>query len=628
MRRRNHHQQQPQPHEPSPLSSTATTIQDRESLVTAKNHNTTTMDTATTNSGTTTVTGITRPMEVATSFDAAESTGKPFTLLPRNYKQRRQLLVLVGGIFCLTVFLVHSSKGIAADPAMTAMIQAGRQLSVTTWNIAAINNNPFEYWITYKENPAYEQLMIDIEKFLENPGDKDVLVNEVFTETMFTELDHRMTQSSKWNSVRSYWEQDFSKRKIISGFLKDPVLGSKRLASMPDRITNTINIRGGQQVFRPTVINMYEGDLSTLQLWWTAWEQFMFNDPVQITTKPQRPYELLQPIKKAKYPDITEQEEKDSLPLQTMCCAIFDAILVHMMNTVTTSPDVWQDLKKTMVDNLNKQKVPHTLQILEQSYGAVDIITLQEVSSSFIDQARNSKYLGTTYHVIAPADLDAVRDQNSVILLNKAMFPEGYGREITDLVHAAFPPKEDVPVGKGDILAITATNKYGLDLVVASFHGDTNGLATKPVLDATVTAMQKNNNSLQKHRLVFGMDANTYEHAEPQKQQDVLDFAQDIVAHGLTSCWGAVPNPANYTTYNARTYLQPQLNKACKSTEKREKGDVNPKDFIIFPPKDFKVIQTWKDNTGHKTYIEDMAFPTLEFPSDHGLLSTILEPIQ
>ena len=97
---------------------------------------------------------------------------------------------------------------------------------------------------------------------------------------------------------------------------------------------------------------------------------------------------------------------------------------------------------------------------------------------------------------------------------------------------------------------------------------------------------------------------------------------------GLTSCWGDVPNPKNYTTYNARTYLQPQLNKACKSTEKRKKGDVNPKDFILFPKSDFKVVQTWKDNTGEKKYIEDMAFPTLEFPSDHGILATVIEPIK
>ena len=516
-----------------------------------------------------------------------------------------------------------------ATTAMSAMVAAGRKMSVTTWNIAAINNNPFEYWITYKENPEYEKLMINIENFLENPGDKDIPVEQVFTEQMFSELDKRMVGVG-WKSVRSYWEEDFKNRKIVSGFLKDPLLGSKRLASMPDRITNTINVKGKEgQVFRPTVINMYAGDLSTMDMWWKAWEKFMFDDKLKTTGKngveKKIPYQMLQKIKKSKYPDITEQEEADSLPLQTMCGAIFDAILVHMMNTVTTKPSVWQDLKHTMVENLNKKKVPHTLEILQTSYGDTDIITLQEVSSSFIDMARSSK-LGKTYHIVAPTDLDPNRDQNSVIFLKKELFPKGPAKEITNLVQEAFPKGKDVPVAKGDILAITTTNKYGLKMVVASFHGDTNGLATKPVVEATVKAMQTEE-SLANHKLVFGMDANTYENAKPGKQQDVLEFAEDYVAHGLTSCWGDTPNPSNYTTYNARTYLQPQLNKACKSTEKRQKGDVNPKDFILFPKGDFAVERTWKDNTGRKEYIEDMAFPTLEFPSDHGLLSTILDPM-
>ena len=397
---------------------------------------------------------------------------------------------------------------------------------------------------------------------------------------------------------------------------------------MPDRITNTINVDGSpDQVFRPTVINMYDGDLSDQDKWWSAWEKFMFDDQLRIKGKSgvesKIPYQLLQPIKKAKYPDITEQEEKDSLPLQTMCGAIFDAILVHMMNTVSDPKD-WQGLKKTMVENLNKQKVPHTLAILENTYSDSDIITLQEVSSSFIDQARSSK-LGQTFHIISPKELDAVRDQNSVIFLNKKSFPDGKSKEISSLVESSFPKDAAVPVAKGDILAITTTSSDGIPFVVASFHGDTNGLATKPVLDATVKAMGSDR-QLAAHRLVFGMDANTYEHATPGKQQDVLDFAKNIVSHGLTSCWGDVPNPSNYTTYNARTYLQPQLNKACKSTQKREKGDVNPKDFIIFPKQDFNIIHTFKDNTGRKEYIENMAFPTLEFPSDHGILATILEP--
>ena len=274
-----------------------------------------------------------------------------------------------------------------------------------------------------------------------------------------------------------------------------------------------------------------------------------------------------------------------------MCGAIFDAILVHMMNTVE-KPEVWQPLKSTMVESLNKQKVPHTMEILEKVYIDSDIITLQEVSSSFIDQARDSA-IGKKFRIVAPSALDSVRDQNSVICLNRETFPKGSSGEITALVENSFPEGVDVPVAKGDILAITATNADGVPFVIASFHGDTNGLATKPVLDAIVKTMTSNP-TLVSHRLIFGLDANTYEHATPGKQEDVLDFGKRYVSHSLTSCWGDVPNPKNYTTYNARTYLQPQLNKACKQDEKREKGDVNPKDFILFGKKDFEVVQTWK----------------------------------
>jgi hypothetical protein len=506
----------------------------------------------------------------------------------------------------------------------------GRRIQIATWNIAAINNNPFEYWITYKENPAYEELMVKVEQFLEAPGDKDVLVPEVFTNQMFEELDKRLTETAGWKSVRSYWDNDFSKRRIIEGFMKDPLLGSKRLASMPDRVTNTINTEDGLTVFRPTVINMYEDDLSTQAIWWKNWEKFMFATPLKIKDGKtgevgnKVPYALLQPIKKSKYPEITVEEEADSLPLQTMCGAIFDAILVHMMNTVS-KPDVWQPLKRTMVENLNRKKIPHTLEILERKYIESDIITLQEVSSLFIDKARSGP-LGRKFHIIAPADMDTVRDQNSVVCLKRATFPKGASyTEVTKKVTAAFPAGVAVPVAGGDILAIATESAAGEKFVIASFHGDTNGLATKPVTDAIVKAMAADSR-LSDHKLIFGLDANTYEHATPGKQQDVLDYGRNFVSHGLTSCWGETINPANYTTYNARTYLQPQLNKACRQSEKREKGDVNPKDFILFPKNDFTVVHTWKDNTGERKYIEDMAFPTLAFPSDHGILATVIEP--
>jgi hypothetical protein len=449
----------------------------------------------------------------------------------------------------------------SANKGLAMMKSLGRRLAISSWNIAAINNNPWEYWISYPEEPEYDQLMKKIEDFILQPGDKDLPVSQVFTEDMFIQLESRMTGVG-WKSVRSYWEKDFRDRKIVSSFLKvrtdapfsfisqifsltnpfarqDPLLGSKRLASMPDRITNTINVDGGQ-VYRPTVINMYEGDLSSMDKWWAAWESFMFDTPLGLPGKEgieeKIPYQLLQMIKKSKYPDITEEEEADSLPLQTMCGAIFDSILVHMMNTVATSPQAWQSLKSTMVENLNKKKNPHTIEILERSYSDSDIITLQEVAYSFIDQIRASK-LGQKFHIVAPMNIDSVRDQNSVIALNRETFPHGPGIEISSLVEKSFPVDEDVPVATGDILAITAETKHGVPLVIASFHGDTNGLATKPVLTAVLKAMVSDS-KLAGHRLIFGMDANTYENAKPGKQQDVLDFGKHFVAQGVSTTMG------------------------------------------------------------------------------------------
>ena len=125
-------------------------------------------------------------------------------------------------------------------------------------------------------------------------------------------------------------------------------------------------------------------------------------------------------------------------------------------------------------------------------------------------------------------------------------------------------------------------------------------------------------------QLLFGLDANTYTLGS-SKLQGVDGFAEAFRAKGYSSCWGDAPDPKSATTFNARTYLQPQLQKAAKSDEKVSKGDMNPKDFILFKKGAFEVLAAHKDNTGQRTYIEGMVFPTLKFPSDHGIVSTTLK---
>jgi len=542
-----------------------------------------------------------------------------------------KILTILCATICYASFLRHTGGAgkffqyPITDPMLLAKSISPRMLSITTWNIAAINNNPFEYWITFDNNPHYEPLMKKIENFIENPGTSDVTVKELFTEKMFSELVKKMN-ISETTGLNTYWNEKIKNRRIVSGFLQDSELGNKRLISMLDRYTNTINVANlDEPVYRPTVINMYEGNLRNIEEWWIYWKEFMFDNSILIQTTSgivtKTPYEMLHPIVKSKYPAITEEEENLSLPLQTLCGAIFDSILVHILNTVS-SPEIWQPLKQSIVNILNKNKVSHTLNIIDKIYGNSDIITLQEVSLSFIKHAKNSP-LGQRYWISTPTSMDVIRDQNSVIMLHRSKFPLGPIMEINKKIYEEFT-QTNVPIVDGDIHAITAIDNNRIPYVIASFHGDTNGLATIPVNDALSKLMQ-NDIRFKHHRFIFGLDANTYKHGIPDKKQDVMEWGISYKQNGLTSCWGDIPQKNNYTTYNARTYLQPQLNKACKESEKKQKGDINPKDYILFQKGMFKIIKTWKDNTGERRFIEDIFFPTLKFPSDHAILATILQ---
>eukprot|EP00291_Cryptomonas_curvata_P018726 CAMPEP_0172166346 /NCGR_PEP_ID=MMETSP1050-20130122/8929_1 /TAXON_ID=233186 /ORGANISM="Cryptomonas curvata, Strain CCAP979/52" /LENGTH=87 /DNA_ID=CAMNT_0012836943 /DNA_START=478 /DNA_END=737 /DNA_ORIENTATION=- len=61
------------------------------------------------------------------------------------------------------------------------------EIHVTTWNIAAVNNNPFEYWV-YHHDPNYNKLMADVQAVMDSPGEHDLEVGSILTDAMFCEL--------------------------------------------------------------------------------------------------------------------------------------------------------------------------------------------------------------------------------------------------------------------------------------------------------------------------------------------------------------------------------------------------------------------------------------------------------
>ena len=492
------------------------------------------------------------------------------------------------------------------EPATTTTT-AEKALTVATWNIAAINNNPFEYWI-HSEDESYNKLMADVQAFISEPGDKDVRVKEVFTDAMWDELKEKM-KGAGWagvDDVDDLWQDDYRRRKIVSGFLKDAELGSKRLASMPDRVTNTIRSVDGKKM-RPTVINCYEQEFSSLQDWWTQWKTFIFE--TEVNGKPV--YGLLQPIKRSKYPAITMAEEAVSLPLQTLAGAIFDAILVHMMQDVAS--DTWQPLRTQLCEALNRKKDSRTLDILDQKYSDADIVFVQEAASSFVEAAK-AHALGERYSIIAPASLDPKRDQNSLVLVKK-----GFGSfEEIDVLSSL----SDAPVAAGDLLVVQ-NDEY----VLASFHGDTNGLATIPITDAVL-------GKVGDKTLIFGWTPTpTRRSATATRTRKSTRPTSSRRGWPRSAVIPKDMDPKLYTTFNARTYLQPQLNKAVSYEERFTNVNVdrNPKDFVLFSTS-LELVSTSRDNTaktssssGEPKYDNEKMFPTLKFPSDHAITKVVLK---
>ncbi|GHP04907.1 hypothetical protein PPROV_000365900 [Pycnococcus provasolii] len=549
-----------------------------------------------------------------------------------------------------------------------------------TWNVAAINNNPFEYWLTLNSQPAYEQLMKDVQAFVDQPGDGEATVADVFSKDMAKQLADAIKQAklvddeSLVDGALNAYTSDFAKRRVVSDFLKDKTIGDKRLASMPDRITNTVNTTNGP-VYRPTVINMYTGDMSSVEAWWPQWLAFMFETPITIEDAKSKSSKtskgaahLLDPILRTKYPAITEQEEAMSVPLQCFAQAIFDATLVYMLNKLL--PEKWIEIKKDVCEALCERKEALTLDIVLKRLASEDrtstIIFLQECSAKFVSLLRDNEEIADLYEVVAPAKLDAKRDQNSVILIDNDKFDISSMREVTDEIISLLPEGAPLKPATGDLVAVQLklkpldildspkrgifdrVNYAGTEtgytdretFLFASFHGDTNGLLTPYILKALNARRREFG---QFGRLMVGIDANAHCKGEPGKKLGIntlLAFMRTkrTCSPLLTSCWklqtwelvkhnfdlSKLEMDDMVTTYNARTFLQTQLNKAVRVSELQTSKltDRNPKDLIIYPESDFVFMDhsLQRDNNG-RGFFDDAPFPTLEFPSDHAFLT-------
>jgi hypothetical protein len=322
--------------------------------------------------------------------------------------------------------------------------------------------------------------MQGVQDFIENPAN-DLVIHSIFTDTMFAELKEEMQNRDISGLVEldEYWINDYRKRMAIRGFLKDKTIGMKRLSSMPDRMTNTINLEDGRRFTRPTAINSYNrGSLHSVSAWWALWKEFMFHTTVTTCSSkkssgPELVCRLISPIPRSKYPAITPEEQAISVPLQILCLAILDAIFVHMLNVVQPR---WEDVRRELCDALITNKASSVCRIIAHAYADFDVVFLQEAAAVFARHALATPELHAKYALLAPWDLDGKRDQNSLILIDRRRFREASGVQVTRDVQAAM---RGAALAPGDLVAVSVEDAAGVRWLLASFHGDSGGLATQ-----------------------------------------------------------------------------------------------------------------------------------------------------
>jgi len=310
--------------------------------------------------------------------------------------------------------------------------------------------------------------------------------------------------------------------------------------------------------------------------------------------------------------------------LNIVFLAIFDAILVFMLFDIESKTGInWQKIKENLYNILNKDKLVKTAQIIKSHYLDYDILFLQEVRNNLLDDLESNealKDIAENFDILFPKKVSK-NNQTSIICLNKGTMLKSSPEvtEVSDEYFEAYDGK--TAIGNGDLFAICVS-----DYLLISFHGDSGGMASGDMMQ-TVDALQS---KFKDKKLIVGIDANTHCDAvsDGKKKYSVSAFDGKLRSLGFGTCFG--DKPTKHTVNSARTYLQPQLNKAVKK-ELLLKDDVDfraPKDYIIFLENQFGVKKDSvnvnnKGNGGYDASFE-YVIPSESFPSDHAIVSAHL----
>jgi hypothetical protein len=367
--------------------------------------------------------------------------------------------------------------------------------------MGSLDNGPFAHW--RGQGKSVLALMSAAHAVLLDPA-RDVRMGEIFTDSMWAELREEM-RALGWvgiNETDALWRTELSHRPAYQGFVTGRSVAEKKLVAMADRYTNTLHTTDLREHSRPSAVSCYGGNLSSVAQWWAAWRAFMFHNrlemprdgdeaptagiaklvsrnsqtspgeaapgaaeavarppppPAAAAARPVSPAVRLYVMRSARYPKITAFEEAISVALQALSLALFDAALVHLLNTVRAD---WQQVGRQVCRAVLATRQEASLRILNGSYAAADALFLQEAAPAVPARlAGSAATLARTHLALVPPPVPGRAEvQTAALLLRRGAFVVETVRDHTSSVLAALPSGLLDP---GDLLVAEASGVDG-----------------------------------------------------------------------------------------------------------------------------------------------------------------------
>ena len=426
-------------------------------------------------------------------------------------------------------------------------------IKVASWNVGALQTNPLEFW--QPTNSKHRQVQENLDQALQGLG-RTIQISDIVSAQMIQDILALDDFGPNMEVIGDVFES--IKTISVHAYLTDKNIGRKRFVSMADRLLRD----------RPSLISSKRAPPG-ISTWWPDYLNYLQETKPIVNG-------ILKSHNSPKYGDqgFSKFDKEYYRELQLLHLAIADACHVFLAGTVP--------LVGNMIAELGDQfgtKFTAIKEILTNH--SPDVICLQEV-----DFFAFQPLLGFDFYR-PPASNGK---QDSLILLRQGIFDN------VSEVHLG-----SSVVGPGDLVLLTCRQiRSSKSTLIASYHGETNGTTTLPLLEAIHSL------SSAYESVIVGSDTNAHYESGGSK----LEFAE--LERFTSKMHWKLSNNANPTTRSCRTFFQAQAHKGHHMSEIH--FDSDPKDNII---------------VGGGARIEssgiffgpdcEAPIPNERFPSDHAL---------